>query len=114
MKILLEQEKSSKTILLKDITEKHLVVGVINGNPCILGKGFQEHMDKLSFLLLYVPFGDSIITIGNGYSPTKYIGNYLHFIIEKHIKEGDNKVEAFQSKDWRKALQWLLDNTPNE
>lgn len=113
MKILLEKEKSSTTILLKDITENHLVVGVIGGNPCILGKGFHEHMDKLSFLMLYGKYNDSIITIGNGYSPVRFIGNYLHYIIEKHIKDG-NIAEAFESKDWRKALQWLIDNTPNE
>lgn len=110
MKILLEQEKSSTTILLKDITEKHLVVGVINGYPCILGKGSHEHIEKLTFFLLYGAYGDFIITNGNGFTPPRFMGDHLHYIIKKNIEDG-NKVEAFENKDWRKALQWLIDNT---
>lgn len=113
MKILLEQEKSKEKILLKDITEDHLVVGIISGNPCILGKGFRESENKLIFFLLHGGYRESIITVGNGYSSYKSTENYLHHIIERFIKNG-NKVEAFESKDWRKALKWLIDNTPNE
>ena len=40
------------TISTADITWNHVVVAIINEKPCLLGKGFDEPAEKLSFRVI--------------------------------------------------------------
>ena len=100
------------TILVSDINNTHIVVANINGNPCILGKGFGELGKDLCFFLLkndrIFTNSSANITVGNGFG---YDQN--HDTPAKMVKialENDNKVAVFEQDNWKDALQWLIDN----
>ena len=90
------------TILTSEINENHIVVCIVKGKPSILYCEEYHNLSTLSFLCLQ----DSAI-IGNCY---ENIGcTSIKDVVEYRIKNGD-KIEVFQQKDWKEALQWLIDN----
>lgn len=98
------QEETQDTILTKDITEQHIVVAVINGNPCLLNKGETEPEGKLSFKILNNNF-----TKGNCYDYPS-LECTLKKMVEHAMKDTSDKVAVFHQSDWKQALQWLIDN----
>ena len=90
------------TIHINDVDEdKHIVVGVHkNDKPVILtredfGCGCFSFRDlKSSF------------TNGNGWSDY----DTLKEAISSDISSDRFKIEVFENKDWKGALQWLIDN----
>ncbi len=102
-------KQESNTILVEDITYQHLIVGVISNHPCILSKGFGDGGKRLNFGMLDgANTEEGTFTYGNGFdfssdedTPTK--------MVKRAIMNG-GEVEVFHPKDWKKALQWLIDN----
>lgn len=104
---LVEKVVNKEFISIDEITFNHIIVGTSKyNNPLILSKGYYEENANLCFMMIN---GDnSIITKGNGYafsndddSPCK--------MVRKAIYNGC-KVEVFDRRDWKQALQWLIDN----
>ena len=102
MKPIIKQEQQD-TILTSEITDRHLVVAVINNEPCILTKGHGETKDRLCFMSI----GDAF-TNGNGYR----FGTLetIKDMTERAMSDKDSKVAVFPQSDWKAALQWLIDN----
>ena len=96
MKPIIEKENQD-TILTSEITNEHIVVGIIKDAPRIL---VRENYCRGSF---YFRNLISEFTGGNG------IGNFdsAKQAVENKI---DCKLEVFKESDWKKALQWLIDN----
>ena len=99
MKPIIEKENQD-TILTSEITGEHIVVGYSNTKaPMILTrKQFRE--GTFSFRLL-----NDVFTNGNGY----YDFDTIEEATNDRIDE-NSKIEVFEEKDWKKALQWLIDN----
>ena len=105
MKVILNN-KDKNTINIQDVTENHLVVGIIDNTPCILGKGMSEDDENVIFFTLNNHSDeDGLITSGYGLG----IEHSIKEMIKSEL-ENDNLVEVFEPKDWKKALQWLIDN----
>jgi len=85
--------------------QNHIVVAVINNDPCILTKDYESDNSELTFISL-----SKRCTVGNGYSYDSKDDSITKMI--KRAKEADtsNKVEVFCYSDWNKALQWLINN----
>ena len=99
-------------IQIDNINENHLIVAVIEGLPCILGKGYHELNRSLTFFILGYPEcrGSGTITEGNGFS---YLDSHdsIKKMVEMAMASGkDNMVAAFDKDKWKDALQWLIDN----
>ena len=101
MKPIIEKE-NQKTILTSKINKKHIVVRIIGGKPAILYCKRFDDLSTLSFLCLHYE-----TTIGNKF--THYECNSVKEIVEYGLSY-DYKIEVFHQKDWKKALQWLIDN----
>ena len=101
MKPIIEKENQD-TILTSEITNNHIVVGVHHGKPIILtNSSFNEV--NYQFTLL-----DSKFTNRNRYGTN---GESIKTAIDKMIIYGGKvKLKVFEEKDWKKALQWLIDN----
>ena len=89
--------ENQDTILTSEITNNHIVVGFIKDIPIIL---VRENYDDGSF---YFRILTSEFTNGNG------IGDFnsAKQAVESKI---ESKIEVFKEEDWKKALQWLIDN----
>lgn len=109
MKVLLKKEEPVDYIHLDDVTTNHLVVAVLNNRPCILSKGYDEEFDHLSFMFLQANDNHDAITIGNGYSLGRK-NTIEKMIIEAYEVFDDAKLEVFEQKNWKEALQWLIKN----
>jgi hypothetical protein len=108
MKIITEQ--TEKSIHVSKINaDDHIVVAIINGKPTILGKGYHEGMDKLTFFILGGDGVSSPMTNGNGYDYS-HKDDTVEKMIRKVLANENNKVEVFHVTEWRAALEWLLDN----
>ncbi len=95
-------EKQDQTILTSKINKNHIVVGIIEGYPAILHCEEYRKLSTLSFLSLY-----SSTILGKSYGN---IGlNSIKEVVEYRMKNGD-KIEVFLQKNWKEALQWLIDN----
>lgn len=101
MKPIIKRE-AEETILTSEINEKHIIVSIIEGQPCILTKGYYQSQDQQSFKVISDKF-----TIGNSYYSNGF--ETIERIVSHAIMK-KNKVEVFHEKDWKKALQWLIDN----
>ena len=101
MKPIIEKENQD-TILTSEITNQHIVVGIHHGKPIILtNSGLNEVNYRFALL-------DSNFTNRNCYGSN---GASIKIAIDKIITYGGNvKLEVFEEKDWKKALQWLIDN----
>lgn len=107
MKVVIDTAED--VIKTSEITKKHLVVAIIEGEPCILGKAFGQLDECLSFFVLADRnIEGNCITVGNGYGYSEE-ENSIQAMVEFAIKDRQ-KVEVFQQKDWKQALQWLIDN----
>ena len=97
MKPIIEKENQD-TILTSEITNQHIVVGIHHGKPIILT---NSGLNRFALL-------DSNFTNRNCYGSN---GESIKIAIDKMITYGGNvKLEVFEEKDWKKALQWLIDN----
>ena len=101
MKPIIEKENQD-TILTSEITNNHIVVGIHHGKPMILTNSGLNQVNY-RFALLDLKF-----TNRNSYGTN---GESIKTAIDKMIIYGGNvKLEVFNEKDWKKALQWLIDN----
>ena len=101
MKPIIEKENQD-TILTSEITNQHIVVGIHHGKPIILTNSGLNQVDYRFALL------DSNFTNRNCYGSN---GESIKIAIDKMITYGgDVKLEVFKESDWKKALQWLIDN----
>ena len=99
MKPIIEKENQD-TILTSEITGKHIVVGYSETKvPMILTRE-KFRGGTFSFRLL-----NDVFTNGNGYDDFDTIEEATNNQINKNAK-----IEVFNEKDWKKALQWLIDN----
>ena len=99
MKPILRKENKD-VILTNKITNSHIVVGLdLYKHPVILTNKDYDTEDY-KFTLLNRGF-----TRNNGY------GNFesIQELVEYYMNS-DWKLEVFHEKDWKKALQWLIDN----
>lgn len=104
MAIVKLKKKEEDVLYPEQVTSNHIVVGIVNGNPCMLNKGFSEPSTQLTFRDLT----DHFVT-GNGYRYTDEEDS-IKTMIEWSIKGHGSKIAAFPQKDWKQALQWLIDN----
>ncbi len=101
MKPIIEKENQD-TILTSEITNNHIVVGINCGNPIILTNSGLKQVNYRFALL------DSNFTNRNCYGSN---GESIKTAVDEMIIHGGNaKLEVFHEKDWKKALQWLIDN----
>lgn len=100
----------TSTIHISEVNQtKHIVVAIIDGRPTILGKGYHELNEQLSFLILGTDESyENTITRGNGYSYTSKDDNVEKMILQ--AMNNGNKLEVFEKQDWRQALLWLINN----
>ena len=99
MKPILKKENKD-IILTSKITSSHIVVGLdLNNNPVILTNERYD-MENYKFTLF-----NSGFTRTNGYGKFESIRE----LVEYYMNSGW-KLEVFHEKDWKKALQWLIDN----
>ena len=99
MKPILKKEDKD-IILTNKITSSHIVVGLdLNNNPVILTN--ENYNTKNYKLTLF----NSGFTRNNGYGAFESIQELVEYYIETGWK-----LEVFHQKDWKKALQWLIDN----
>lgn len=100
MKIVKDKEKVD-VCRVSDINERHIIVGILYGEPCIVTKDFNTN--RYSFHTLGERF-----TAGDGYSGYGFKEKSLRELVNTYLGDRENKIEAFSN--WREALQWLLDN----
>ena len=99
MKPILTQ-RDEYAIPVNEITHKHIVVAIDESNdPVILGNS-DCGGDDYKFLCLSEGF-----SMGNCYVSF----NSMQSCVENYIKKGW-KMQVFNQDDWKKALQWLIDN----
>lgn len=108
MKIKIRDSKDNKVIYTDEITTDHLIVSIYNGEPCILSKPYECGDDDYGFMVFCNKDEDNeIITIGNSYP---FYGECdIQGVVEK-VVNSDNKIAVFEQKDWKNALQWLINN----
>ena len=94
-------EKQNKDVILIDkITTNHIIVGLNKYNdPVILTNGIYDSND-----FAFSPINNEF-TNRNAYNHYNSIQEAI-----KHSFQDFWKIEVFHQKDWKKALQWLIDN----
>ena len=99
MKPILKKE-SKDVILTNKITESHIVVGLdLYKHPVILtNKDYDTEDYKFTLF-------NSGFTRINSYGKFESIRELVEYYMNL-----DWKLEVFHEKDWKKALQWLIDN----
>lgn len=99
MKPILEKENKD-VILTSKITTKHIVVGFnLKNNPVILTTE-KYGIEKYKLTLMNEGF-----TRNNGYGSFESIKEIVEYYVERGWR-----LEVFHEDDWKKALQWLIDN----
>lgn len=99
MKPILKKENKD-VILTNKITSSHIVVGLnLDNNPVILTN--ENYNTKNYKFTLF----NSGFTRNNGYGTFESIQELVEYYIETGWE-----LEVFHEKDWKKALQWLIDN----
>ena len=93
------KEKIEETILTNEITSQHIVVGIRALSPVILSKTDYEN-GKYCFICV-----DEEFTNHNCYPEF----NTIKDAVEDQMRNGQT-IEVFHERDWKKALQWLIDN----
>lgn len=115
MKIIFPTDEAPESFIdLKDVDTTHLIVAIVEQNgfkyPTILGKGFEENWSDLSFLMLTDKNNRSVITRGNGFSFDNADDTPSKMLIALRKAYPLSKMAAFEQKDWKKALKFLIDN----
>ena len=99
MKPILKKENID-VILTNKITNKHIVVGFnLKNNPVILTNE-KYGIEKYKLILMNNGF-----TRNNGYGEFESIKELVEYYLDSGWKK-----EVLHEKDWKKALQWLIDN----
>lgn len=99
MKPILKKEDKD-VILTNKITKSHIVVGLnLNNNPVILT---NENYNTKNYKLTLFNTG---FTQNYGYGAFESIQELVEYYMDSGWK-----LEVFHEKDWKKALQWLIDN----
>ena len=99
MKPILKKENKD-FILTSKITTKYIVVGFnLKNNPVILTNE-KYGIEKYKLTLV-----NSGFTRNNGYGTFESIQELVEYFLDLGWK-----LEVFHEKDWKKALQWLIDN----
>ena len=94
-------KKEDKDIILTDkITGSHIVVGLDLYNRPVILTNENYNTKNYKFTLFNTGF-----TRNNGYGAFESIQELVEYYIEAGWK-----LEVFHQKDWKKALQWLIDN----
>lgn len=106
MKVVLTSQPQD-VISLDKLTNRHIIVGIISDQPCYLTTPFGKEQYN------FVSIGNGG-TYGNGYQ-VGWNRDRVTLLenVEAQLKRGE-QVQAFPQKEWRKALQWLLDNAPTQ
>lgn len=104
----LQKQKHEDFIEVDEITFNHLIVAVINGIPTILGKGYHEKNEKLGFFILHN--NNVNITLGNGYQLLPTADTPASMIKEAYKKFPGCEIRVYESKDWKQALKFLINN----
>ena len=101
MKPVFEKTDNDRNVILTSkITNRHLIVGHnYRKEPIILT---NENFNTKNFKFTSI---NDLFTQSNSYNSFKSIKN----VIEHYLDAGWN-IEVFHQKDWKKALQWLIDN----
>lgn len=99
MKPILKKENED-VILTSKITTKHIVVGLDSYNNPVILTTEKYGIEKYKLTLMNEGF-----TRNNGYGEFESIQKLVKF----YIREGW-KLEVFHEDDWKKALQWLINN----
>ena len=99
MKPILKKE-SKDVILTSKITKSHIVVGIDSHKHPVILTNKDYDTEDYKFTL----FNDGF-TRSNGYAKFESIQE----LVEYYMNSGW-KLEVFHEKDWKKALQWLIDN----
>ena len=99
MKPIIEKQ-AEETILTSEITNEHIVVGFRFKKPVIL---INKILGDISYNFICL---DNGFTRRNGYGAEN---KSIKYAVEKQLKYGE-KTEVFHENDWKKALQWLIDN----
>ena len=99
MKPILKKENKD-VILTNKITKSHIVVGLdLYKHPVILtNKDYDTEDYKFTLF-------NSEFTRNNGYGNFESIRELVEYYMNL-----DWKLEVFHEKNWKKALQWLIDN----
>ncbi len=87
----------TKSEAINNATTDKVVVGIIEGEPCILGTKNGQFM----FFRIHKAVcnnGCYALNIGD-------IKSFLEAILDKNP---NNKIASFEEKDWNAALEWLL------
>lgn len=98
MKPSLKKEKN--TIFINEINTSHIIVAIDDDNSPVIMTNSDCGDNKYKFMCLSDQF-----TLGNCY---REFYNIQQCIINYIIRGW--KIEVFHQNDWRKALQWLIDN----
>lgn len=97
------KENTENLISLDKVGKDHLVVFIADGKPHIFTtQGYDIDMDADLYTPVCLSFG--------GVPLAEYI--FCEYSLKSAIEYiEDFKLEVFESKDWKKALQWLIDNS---
>ena len=99
MKPILKKEDKD-VILTNKITNSHIVVGIdLHKHPVILTN--KDYGTKDYKFTLF----SSGFTRNNGYGKFESIKEIVEYYMNS-----DWKLEVFHEKNWKQALQWLIDN----
>ena len=94
-------KKEDKDIILTDkITGSHIVVGLDLYNRPVILTNKDYGTEDYKFTLF-----NSGFTRNNGYGKFESIQELVEYYLKLNWK-----LEVFHERDWKKALQWLIDN----
>ena len=101
MKPVFEKTDNDRNVILTNkITNKHLVVGHNHRKkPIILT---NEKFETRNFKFTSI---NDLFIQSNSYNSFKSIKEVIEYYLNKEWN-----IEVFHEKDWKKALQWLIDN----
>jgi len=101
-------EDNHSAIHIDEIGVDHIVVAVINGKACILGR---EQYNEGTFVFHVVSGYDTLfasnLTNGNRYKVNK--DSIKGAIME--FNYANNRFRVFSAADWKHALQWLIESS---
>ena len=93
-------DNDRNVILTNKITNKHLIIGHnYRKEPIILT---NEKFNTRNFKFTSI---NDLFTQSNSYDSFNSIKEVIEYYLNKEWN-----IEVFHQKDWKKALQWLIDN----
>ena len=101
MKVILEKQD---TIELSEVTNKHILVAVVGIDAFIYTMGDYNNLKTSQMLCV-----SDDVTVGTKFSSDAYNGKTIQEVC-KQLIEYREKFEVFNQCDWKKALEWLIEN----